>query len=250
MRSAGIFFLVVVGLIGGLIWQMPLSFALRQSGIASSGVSWTQARGTVWNGQVTDIAVQRRKIGALELNLRPASLLSGSLSYEARWVGPIGQGFGNISVSSNRYSASNVSLAVSMSDIPDLVDELKQAGATFRMSQAEVIWERYNGCVEASGSLQSDVVRLVGHQLQKDWPDLTGTLSCENGDLLANLFGESAQGEQFDIVFYLATSEPVRYRANIRGVSPDVENALTLYGFKFENGAFTLHGNSVGGNAH
>ena len=250
MRSAGVILLVVIGLIGGLIWQVPLSFALRQSGIASTGVSWTQARGTVWQGQVTDIAVQQQKIGALELNLIPASLLSGSLSYNARWVGPTGRGVGNISVSTNHYSAEDVSLAVNLSEIPDLVEELKQAGATFRMTDADVSWQRFNGCVEASGNLQTDVVRLVGHQLQKDWPDLTGTLSCEDGDLVANLSGESGQGERFDVVFFMATSEPVRYRANISGVSPDVENALALYGFRFENGAYTLRGNSIGGNAH
>ena len=250
MRSAGIILLVVIGLIGGLIWQVPLSFALRQSGIASTGVSWTQARGTIWQGQVTDIAVQQRKIGALELNLIPTSLLSGSLSYDARWVGPIGKGVGSISVSASSYSAKNVSLAVSLSEIPDLVEELKQAEATFRMSQADVSWERFDGCIRASGALQTDVVRLVGHQLQKDWPDLTGELSCENGNLVANLSGESAQGERFDVVFFMATSEPVRYRANISGVSPDVENALALYGFKSENGEYTLHGDSIGGNAH
>ena len=250
MRNAGVILLVVIGLIGGLLWQMPLSFALRQSGIASTGVSWTQARGTVWQGQVTDIAVRQRKIGALELNLRPMSVLSGSLAYDARWVGPMGQGAGNISVSTNRYSAENVSLAVSLSKIPDLVEELKQAEGTFRMSGAEIMWERFNGCAEARGVLQTDLVRLVGHQLQKDWPDLTGQLSCEDGNLVANLAGESELGERFDVEFSIATSEPVRYRANISGVSPDVENALALYGFKFENGAYTLHGNSMGGNAH
>lgn len=250
MRSFGIILLFVIGLIGGLIWQVPMSFALRQSGIVSTGVSWTQARGTIWQGQVTDISVQQRKIGALELNLLPGSLLAGALAYDARWVGPMGQGVGNISVSTNRYSARNVSLAVSLSEIPDLVEELKQAEATFRMSQADVSWQRFDGCVEARGSLQTDVVRLVGHQLQKDWPDLTGDLSCADGKLVANLSGESALGERFDVEFTMATSEPVRYRANISGVSPDVENALALYGFKFENGAYTLYGNSVGGNAH
>ncbi len=250
MRAAGISLLIVAGFIGGLIWQTPLSFALRQSGIASSGVSWTQARGTIWRGQVTDIAVQQRKVGALDLSLRPTSLLTGSLAYDAQWAGPMGQGVGNISVSANRYSAENVSLAVSLSDIPDLVEELKQAEATFRMSQADISWQRYDGCVEASGSLQTDVVRLVGHQLQKDWPDLTGSLSCEDGDLVANLTGSSALGEKFDVVFYMATSEPVRYSAKISGVTPDIENALAFYGFKFENGAYTLHGNSIGGNAH
>ena len=97
--------LAVIGLVAGLIWQAPLSFALRQSGIASSGISWTQARGTVWNGQVTDIAVQQQKVGAVDLSLRPASLLGGSLTYAAEWRGPAGQGNGLISASTNRYAA-------------------------------------------------------------------------------------------------------------------------------------------------
>lgn len=250
MRSTGIILLIAVGLIAGLIWQAPLAFALRQSGIASSGVSWTQARGTIWHGQVTDIAVQQRKVGGLELNLKPVSLIAGSLAYDARWVGPMGQGTGKISLSANRYSAENVSAVISLSDIPDLVEELKQAEATFRVISGDVSWQRYDGCQEAEGELQTDIVRLVGHQLQKDWPDLTGTLTCQDGDLVAIMSGASLNGETFNVEFFMATSKPVRYRATISGVTPDIENALALYGFTFENGAYTLRGNSIGGNAH
>ena len=45
MRTGFLFVaLFVITLIGGLIAFAPLSFALRQSGIADRGVSWQQAR--------------------------------------------------------------------------------------------------------------------------------------------------------------------------------------------------------------
>ena len=250
MRSAGLIILVSLGLIGGLIWQAPLSFALRQSGVASTGISWSQARGTIWQGQVTDIAVQQRKIGSVDLSLKPASLGGGKLEYRAQWVGPAGRGVGDLSLGTDTYSARNLSASINLSNIPDVVDEFKQADATFRMSRANIVWGRYEGCKSAGGELQTDIVRLVGHRIQKAWPDLTGTLSCDEGSLVADLSGESQQGEEFNIVFYFAASEPVKYRANISGVSPDIQNALALYGFKLENGAYTLTGNSIAGNAH
>ena len=46
MRTGFLFVaLFVITLIGGLIAFAPLSFALRQSGIADRGVNWQQARG-------------------------------------------------------------------------------------------------------------------------------------------------------------------------------------------------------------
>ena len=250
MRRFALFFLICFGLIGGLIWQTPLSFVLRQSGLASAGVSWTQARGSIWNGQVTDLSVQQRRIGAFDLKLRPYSLLSGSLAYDAKWIGAFGQGTGRISANTQRFISEDVSLSISLSDIPDLIEELKQVDGTFRMNEAKVQWERFDGCEAASGRLQTDLVRLLGHRMQKDWPELTGNLSCDNGELVATLSGVSAQDETFDIELYIAPQMPVRYNANISGVSPDIQNALALYGFKFENGAYTLYGDSLGGNAH
>ena len=48
--------------------------ALRQSGIADRGVSWQQARGSVWHGQVTGLSWRGTQLGAVNLDsdlLRP-----------------------------------------------------------------------------------------------------------------------------------------------------------------------------------
>lgn len=246
MRAFFIIFLVLVGLIGGLIWQIPLSFALKQSGAASSGMSWSQARGTIWRGQITEIVVQQRRYGSAEVNLRATGLLRGQLKYDTVWVSPFGNGKGNISIGKNRLNANDVSLALAMASIPDVIDEVREVDASFRVSKANIAWDYDEGCISADGALLTDFVRLIGHSYQQNWPDLTGKLECQGADLVADMTGTSALGEEFEIEFVVRALEPARYRATIRGVSPEIATALALYGFQSENGSLILRGNSVG----
>ena len=81
MRLPMLTIFAALGLVAGLIWQAPLSFVLRQAGVASTGLTWSQARGSISHGQITDMAIQERNIGALDLRLVSSALLSGSLKY-------------------------------------------------------------------------------------------------------------------------------------------------------------------------
>ena len=51
-----------------LVANIPLLFALRQSGLVQQGIGWQQARGTVWHGQVTGLVVQGDVAGAPPLS--------------------------------------------------------------------------------------------------------------------------------------------------------------------------------------
>ena len=94
---------------------IPLSFVMRNAGIAQKGVSWQQARGTVWHGQVTGLGYQGHAIGALDVKSSPLSLLSGSIGSKINWTSPAGRARGNISVSTSATKISDVAAELDIS---------------------------------------------------------------------------------------------------------------------------------------
>ena len=250
MRLPMLTIFAALGLVAGLIWQAPLSFVLRQAGVASTGLTWSQARGSISHGQITDMAIQERNIGALDLRLVSSALLSGSLKYRATWSSPFGSGNGKVALNASRYIAEDVSIRISFSEIPDIIEEFKQVNASIRMTRGTLDWHLDEGCRSAIGELQTDLVRLMGQRIQKSWPDLVGDVSCDGNQLVAQLSGQSSNNEKFSVQFYMTAYEPVRYTAQISGMTQDEANALVLYGFKREGNLYTLRGNSLAGNIH
>jgi len=64
----------VIALLAGLVAHLPARLALAW--FAPPGVSAWGAAGTVWNGQVSELAMQGRSLGALRWEARPARFLA------------------------------------------------------------------------------------------------------------------------------------------------------------------------------
>jgi len=234
-----LFVLAALCLLIGLVWQVPLSYTMKQSGVAAHGLSWEQARGTIWAGEVTGAGWKGTPVGAAGLKLKPLSPLSGRLEYDILWRGPMGQGSGDAAFSSGGARAKDLKLNIALGAIPALRGELRNIDATVRLMDGSVHIKK-GVCSTAKGTITTDLVRLGGEQLRRTWPDLTGNITCDQGELILPLTGAAASGERFSITVRMGLAGRFGLTARVEGADIETENALALYGFTYENGAYVL----------
>lgn len=230
----GLVFLVTF--LGGLIAFTPLSFVMRHSGAVQQGLAWQQARGTVWQGQVTGLSWRGTPLGAVNLASHPLRLVSGGPSHDVTWSGPQGQGQARIALRRTALKADGISLSVPLTGQIGTEPLFAGLGATVRLSNGSV---RMTGteCETASGTVTSDVARLAAAGFGRDWPILTGPLTCENGQLHAVLTGAAADGTQIRLV----ADSLAGARAEVRGMDEDLEGVLLAAGFRDAGGALVYN---------
>jgi type II secretion system (T2SS) protein N len=243
VTRTGILFvlLFVITLIGGVIAFVPLSFAMRQSGIAEQGVGWQQARGSIWHGQVTGLSWRSTPLGAVNVESDLLKLFTGGPSHEVIWNGPIGQGRGKIKASRSSVQASDLSLNIPLTARVGADARIANLGSSVRLSQGYVKLSGSN-CEEASGTVTSDVVRLAAASFGRDWPVLSGPLSCSDKGLIASLSGDAADGTR--IVLNAGARDGVELE--LTNFDDELRNALLAAGFSDRNGAM-VYTSSVSG---
>ncbi len=218
--------------------QLPLSYVLKQSGASSSGLSWARAEGTIWKGRITGLAYGAQPIGAAHLRLRPASLLGGHVSYDVQWAGPPGRGSGTLSAGRNEdYAIADLRLEASISALNGAADWVRANGGELRIRADKI---RFSGgrCMEAVGTVSTDVLTRAAMAWGQTWPDVSGELSCDAGMLLVPLEGERNGAERVQAVARIGIVEASSVEASVVNADPQLENALALMGFVYENDAY------------
>jgi hypothetical protein len=233
MRTGFLFVaLFVITLIGGLIAFTPLSFALRQSGIADRGVSWQQARGSVWHGQVTGLSWRGTPLGAVNLDSDFLRLVTGAPSHDVSWSGPFGQGRGRVRASGSSVLADEVSLNIPLTEQVGVDPVISQLGSSLRVSNGSVKLSG-NRCDAAAGVVTSDVARLAAASFDRDWPVLSGPLTCTDNQLTAHLTGDAGDGTR--IVLNAVAQDGVELE--LTNFDDELRGALLAAGFSDRNGA-------------
>ncbi|MAN46206.1 MAG: type II secretion system protein N [Alphaproteobacteria bacterium] len=216
-------------LLGGLVAFAPLSFAMRQSGLTGQGIGWQQARGSIWSGQVTGIVWKGQPVGAVDLQARPGRIFSGIPMHEARWSGPAGQGQALVGMKGRALNARDVSASLYLDHLKGIDPSLSNLGSTVRLSNAHLVMEGER-CKAASGTITTNLARLAAVTYDRDWPILSGSISCEQGELGANMIGQADDGTVISFQGKLLTG----LRLEIETLDEDLRGALKLAGFKAE----------------
>ncbi len=240
MARIWLFLAALFAFIFGLAAYMPLSAAMQRTSLNENGLGWLQARGTVWDGQVTGISWRGQAIGGADLKMKPLGLLAGRVSYDLIWRGPAGQARGQLSLSRGQYQAKNIRADIAQSAIAPLRKELGDLGARIHLTDG-VMDIRQDKCLAASGLIRTDILRLFGARLGRDWPQLTGQIVCEEGRIVIPLQGQAGTGERFDIRTEIDPSGTAMVIIMVNGADPQLQNVLALYGFAFNNGAYRLN---------
>ena len=219
--------LFLVCLVAGLVAFAPLSFAMRSSGIAGQGIGWQQARGSVWSGQVTGLTWKRQPLGSVNIESSIARLVSGQPLHEARWNGPAGQGRALVTLQGQAVEVRDLSASFPVDRIGKLDPALAGLGSTVRLSKARLVM-RGSRCLEAEGTVTTDLARLAATAFDRDWPVLTGPLSCEQGEPVARLTGTADDGT----VLALSGRPSDGLRLELETPDPDVRAILQASGFQ------------------
>ena len=225
MRSVVLVLVFVAFVIGGLVALAPLSVLLRMSGVADEGVAWRQARGTAWKGQLSGLELEGNPAGNVELQLTLQSLLSGR-GHDIVWSAPFGSARANVRVRPDGLHFDDLTATVQPSLIARLDPRIASLEGTITVRAAEGVLDR-NACRSATGDVSTDLARQVALRFGRDWPLLTGPLSCVEGEVVADVSGEAADGTQISARIGGARALNVQ----VSNTSADVIAALQLAGF-------------------
>lgn len=221
--------------------NVPLSFVMKKSGLASKGIAWQQARGTIWQGEVTGLVVHGQPMGGVEGDFSLMRLLKGQPGHLLHWSGPSGRG---------------MALAGPLKDGLHIQDG--QASVTFDAARISTVFPAQEvslrlsnvsmdvgpeGCRSAKGNVATDALAQVSAVYGATWPELTGFLSCEKGELVMSVNGKAADGTEISAEAFVQGGG----RLELWNVPDSQTNALLLAGFTNEAGKFVYMQNSPNG---
>lgn len=238
IRFLFVLILLVIAAVVGLAF-VPLTTALKLSGAADNGVSWTEARGTIFSGGLDNLTVNGTNYGNADLTLDPSTLPQGTLQYAVDWTGTHGQGTAKVSVDQGRMvTLKDYVINLDLEDYERAAKWIRQAGGKIKL-EGPMIQFRGSECVLAEGVATSDVLDRNREILGSGWSDLRGDISCEEGKLLVPLESENAAGTRFSSYLRVAPGAPAKYEARISGrISRALGFALPIAGFSRDGDAF------------
>ena len=212
--------------------NVPLSFVMKKAGLAEKGLSWQQARGTIWHGQVTGLTVQGEPAGAVEGDFSLMRLLEGQPGHLLHWSGPFGHGTALASLSGDAIHLIDGQAAVTF-DATRISSAFPAQDVSLRLSDVSMDLAS-GGCRSAKGNVATDALARISAAYGAAWPELTGFLSCEQGELVISVDGQAGDGTQIAAKAYLEGGG----RLELWDVPDSQTNALLLAGFTSEAGKY------------
>ena len=219
-------------LAAGCAANVPLAFVMKKAGLTSKGVFWQQARGTVWDGQVTGLSVNGEPVGAVEGSFSLSRLVQSQPGHLLHWTGPSGHGTALAGPAKDGIHLEDGQAAVTF-DASRISSLFPAREVSLRLSDVQMDMGR-DGCRAASGDVQTDALAHVSAAYGATWPELTGFLSCEQGELVISLEGQAADGTGIAAKAYLQGGG----RLELWDVPDSQTSALLLAGFTNEAGKF------------
>jgi hypothetical protein len=224
-------FVFILALVGSAAVNIPLSFAMRISGTAERGLSWQQARGTVWDGQVSGLASSGVDLGTALIKADARSLFSGKPGFTLQLSSGAVQGSMELVLASQALQVKNLSINADLALLSNLKPELQRTGGTLSLQNSEISTERDGSCMNANGTVTLDTVRRVGILYGRDWPLLSGEVSCDAGAFLISLSGLGQAQETFDLTVRVIQSGTTQIKVKVANVDPEAALLLPALGF-------------------
>lgn len=222
-------FLTCLGMAAGLTSQLPLSWVAPYFLPDSLGQTVSYS-GTVWGGQVRGLDY----IGTANFKLSPKALFHGGLPMTFASQSSAMSIFGNAS----RTKLKDIQFSGILAKLPTRDGRLKELAGQVNIRIDELEIEN-NTCTFASGQVSTDFLALNQARWQWQGPTLAGPISCEDGDMLAELSGR--ENRQI-IRTKLRLSPNGNYAADITVQTDQAEAGvvLPLYGFEKQGRQFKL----------
>ena len=211
---------------------------MKKAGLQESGVAWTQAEGTLWDGRITGLEINGHEIGDTILELRPLSLLLLAPVYDVQWGGTSSRGSAIARISRKELYTSDLSAEQNISYIKALAVPVRAMGGSVRVNGAHIVYD-WQGCTSASGKVSSDVLSLAAEKFGRSFPILTGDLGCDAGTLTAHLTGTSDKGDVVEIDLRASQTAMSGLTARVDTKDREVVALLANSGFALQDGRWT-----------
>lgn len=237
MRKLLLLILFVIMLIGGLFAFTPLGFVLSQSGAGSLGVGWAKADGTLLKGRISGLYVGTQPIGDVSLELRPLSLLALRPSYDIQWGGAGGQGTAILTLSRRAISGDEVRMRQEIGALEGLDPAVRAMGGSLDVSDGAFRLTT-TGCEAASGQLSTNTLSTLAAQYGRQFGDIAGPISCEDGAFILAMEGTSQANDRVMIDARAALTGQGEFATRVQTQDAQIIIALTQIGFARENGEF------------
>lgn len=240
MRALLLGLVFVLVLAGALVSTVPAALILDRSGLKDRDVSWATASGTVWDARVSGLSVARQPVGEVSARLLPGALLGGRIAHAVSVTGPALIAAGQTRLAMDAVGVEDLNVQVQVAELYSLIPELRAIGGTVRVREARL---RLAGgrCLEASGTISTDVIPRAAERFGRVFPPLEGQLSCADGSLRADLQSVAETGESVRVEASVSMQGQAELTARVSTQDTAFRGALSSFGFA-PNGPDMIYG--------
>ncbi len=213
--------------LGALLAALPLTVPLAVGLGAAGSLSYAEARGSIWRGEVRRAALGPLTLGDLSAGLDPLALLTGQAKLAVRVAGGDLKGAGRIALSrrSPGLEGFTGSLPLASLGLPgSLTGDLTASDVTARF--------RNGACRETAG----DIAAVV-HGLGAQPVALKGRPVCQ-GAMLALPLAGGVEGMALDLLVRLDAGGRYRLEATVKTTDPALGAILAAEGFASVSGGY------------
>ena len=214
---------------------LPLGVAANLLGFEKSGLSYSKAEGTIWDGTLSGVVFQGGQLGRLDISADPLAL--AALRLRIDWALSGGRIAGR-GVFERRVGA-KVTLRdmVLDADLRGLATIVPVSGTLF--ATVEEIAFGANGCEVAEAVIETNALQKTPNEFDWVGPVLTGRPQCDGPRLVLPL--EGAEGnERVAIEMWIRPDFDFGTRVTIDTENMGLRTALGIMGFEDRGGGYEL----------
>jgi hypothetical protein len=202
-------------------------------------LSYSNAVGTIWSGELSDVSVSGIVLGEVKFRLSPLSLIQLSPQVQLNARGGAVVGHGRITRGfAGTFRLDDVEANASLRGIAPRGVFGEPANGQVKINISRLVFSRRAGCKEASGHLWTDVLNAPAQRFNLPSLPLSGRFECDGEALIVALEGENART---GAALSLRIDKSMTYEiiATARTMEEDVASALRVFGFEDDNGGLT-----------
>lgn len=204
------------------LYQLPASVAAQAvHGYLPKNVAFGSFSGSIWQGQVSEVRVDKVQVLNVHWQLEPMALMTGSLAGNLKWGNPraseemSGKSKFSLSLLSNEVSLNN---AVLRFDVEQLMGQLNLPLPVNAAGRVIFNIDEFQSgkpyCQKIKGDVFSSNIRVEGLSGWFSIGELGADLNCKSGDLAAVVQPDNLLGLQADV--HLAEHYQFKVAGNVK----------------------------------
>lgn len=229
--------LLIIAFLGFFLFMTPLSFLLKVGNVSSTGLTWSNAYGTIFTGGLDDVRYGPQPIGDVSLSIKPRELLKARLQYELKITRGIGDIEGSLFIGSDQVGLRAIDASIDVSELVGLKQEIRDLGGVVDVRADEIIF-RGGECDAASGRLETDTLVRAAETYGRNMSPMKGIFECDGPMLHIPMSATSEEGDRVDARLRLGLAERSTAEAQVRTDDAQLGLVLLALGFSTADGAY------------